>query len=55
MGEKLWILISSLRHKPADLDLHCFQKRIENYEKKHAHSALNSAYMVKYRFQEILN
>ena len=32
MDEKLWILISWLHQKPADLDLHCFRKRVWNLE-----------------------
>ena len=37
--EKVWILISWLHQKPADLDLHCFQKSIK-FLKKFIHSAL---------------
>ena len=28
-----WILISRIHQKPADLDPHCFQKRVKNLEK----------------------
>ena len=33
MDEKMWILISWLLVKPADLDLHFFKKRVQNFEK----------------------
>ena len=29
-----------LAMKPADQDLHCFQKRLYNFEKNYVHSAL---------------
>ena len=38
--KKVWLLISWLHQKTADLDLHCFQKRVENFEKSCAGSAL---------------
>ena len=30
----MWILISWIHQKPADLDLHCFQKREYSFEEK---------------------
>ena len=36
-----WILISWLCWKPADPDLHYFQKRIYSIEKKYMHNALS--------------
>ena len=33
----VWIQNSWLIQKPADLDLHCFQKRVSNFEKKSMH------------------
>ena len=35
----MWILISWLQQKPADLDLH-FLKRVRNFEKVYAHIEL---------------
>ena len=37
----VWILISWRHEKPADLDLHCFLKRVLSFEKKsYVHSML---------------
>ena len=42
----VWIPISWLLQKPADLDLHCFQKMVNNFEKDYAHRALIGSNMV---------
>ena len=34
----VWILISWLLIKPADLDLHYIQKKVKNFEKKNVHT-----------------
>ena len=34
----MWILISWLHQKPADLDLHCFQQKVYKVEKSYVNS-----------------
>ena len=52
LDEKLLILISWLLVKPADLDLHCFLKRIWNFETNVIFTVCDCAhkFILKYSF-----